>query len=121
MSKKQVKAQASSGRAVGFFGGFTSSEFGSTKSSPLSCIQELPDYSVIRDANVLVVFKNLSKKDSTTKTKALEDIQTYVSRVDNEIEEGLLETWVRSKCCTVDCTVDSDKGNSGEIIPPPLH
>jgi E3 ubiquitin-protein ligase listerin len=93
MSKKQFKSQASSGR-LGGFGSFGSAGFGSTQSSPLSYIQEPPDYSSISDANVAVAFKNLSKKDSTTKAKALEDIQSHISSA-AEIEEGLLEAWVK--------------------------
>lgn len=96
MSKKQFKSQASSGRAAfgaSFGGGFGGSAFGS--SSPLSWITEPPDLSAISDPNVAVSFKNLSKKDSTTKAKALEDIQTYVSSSDQQIEEAVLEAWVK--------------------------
>ncbi|KAF2772540.1 hypothetical protein EJ03DRAFT_187282 [Teratosphaeria nubilosa] len=96
MSKKPFKSQASSGRVGGGgFGGFGSSGFGSTQSSSLSYIQEPPDYSSISNANLVVSLKNLSKKDSTTKAKALEDIQAYVSSSDIEVEEGLLEAWVK--------------------------
>ena len=98
MSKRQVKAQASSSRAaLGVFGsGFGStstSAFGAT-SSPLSYVTEPPDLSSISDPNVVVAFKNLSKKDSTTKAKALEDIQTYVSSLSGQVEEAVLEAWV---------------------------
>jgi len=98
MSKRQIKAQASSSRAaLGAFGsGFGStstSAFGAT-SSPLSYVTEPPDLSSISDPNVVVAFKNLSKKDSTTKAKALEDIQTYVSSLSGQVEEAVLEAWV---------------------------
>ncbi|KAI7460887.1 hypothetical protein KC357_g8860 [Hortaea werneckii] len=93
MSKKQFKSQASSGRVGAGFGAFGTG-FGSAQSSPLSYIQEPLDFSGISDANVVVAFKNLSKKDSTTKAKALEDIQSHVSS-DVEVEEGLLEAWVK--------------------------
>ena len=98
MSKRQIKAQASSSRAAsGAFGlGFGStsiSTFGAT-SSPLSYVTEPPDLSSISDPNVVVAFKNLSKKDSTTKSKALEDIQTYVSSLSGQVEEAVLEAWV---------------------------
>ncbi|SMR54765.1 unnamed protein product [Zymoseptoria tritici ST99CH_3D1] len=89
MSRK-FKSQASSGR-VGTFG---NSGFGSTQSSTLSYIQEPLDYSGISDANVVVALKNLTKKDSTTKTKALEDLQAGLV-TDNDISDALLETWVR--------------------------
>lgn len=121
MSKKQFKSQASSGRVGGAgFGAFGGSGFGSSQNSPLSYIQEPADYSGISDANVVVAFKNLSKKDSTTKAKALEDIHTYVAS-DAEVEEGLLESWVRSASTAIAVTVDSDKCNSGQTLPSPLH
>lgn len=120
MSKKQFKSQASSGRVGGGFGAFGGSGFGSSQSSQLSYIQEPPDYSGISDANVVVAFKNLSKKDSTTKAKALEDIQAYVSS-DIEVEEGLLEAWVRSKSTEMRNVVDSDEHHSGQTLPAPLH
>ena len=98
MSKRQIKAQASSSRvASGAFGsGFGStstSAFGAT-SSPLSYVTEPPDLSSISDPNIIVAFKNLSKKDGTTKAKALEDMQTYVSSLSGQVEEAVLEAWV---------------------------
>ena len=119
MSKKQFKSQASSGRVGAGFGAFGSG-FGSAQSSPLSYIQEPLDFSGISDANVVVAFKNLSKKDSTTKAKALEDIQSHVSS-DVEVEEGLLEAWVRLNRVTIVGTVDSDKCYSGQTLPPTFH
>lgn len=98
MSKRQIKAQASSSRAaLGAFGsgfGSTSTSAFGTTSSPLSYVTEPPDLSSISDPNVVVAFKNLSKKDSTTKAKALEDIQTYVSSLSGQVEEAVLEAWV---------------------------
>lgn len=96
MSKKQFKSQASSGRAGGGFGGFGGVGFGSTESSTLSYVQEPPDLSTISDPNVVVAVKNLSKKDGTTKAKALEDLLAHASASDVEIEDSLLEAWVRS-------------------------
>ncbi|KAK3706180.1 hypothetical protein LTR37_012881 [Vermiconidia calcicola] len=95
MSKRQFKSQASSGRAGGTFGGFGSSTFGTGNSSILSYIQEPPDYSSIGDPNVTVAFKNLSKKDATTKFKALEDLQAYVDPADAEITDAFLEAWAK--------------------------
>lgn len=108
MSKK-FKSQASSSRAAsGALGGF-GSPFGATHSSfsafgssagavsSLSYIAEPPDLSKISESNVVVGFKNLSKKDSTTKAKALEDLQDLVVRKaeDNAtLEDGFLEAWV---------------------------
>lgn len=106
MSKKAYKSQASSSRAVsGAFGGdgiaFGSSTgtpiFGAVPSSPLSYVYEPPDLSGISDPNVGVAFKNLQKKDGTTKAKALEDLQSYVSSLGAEtggVEEAILTAWV---------------------------
>jgi hypothetical protein len=94
MSKRQFKTQASSSRAAsgGFGGGFGTSAFGST-SSLLSYVAEPPDLSLISDPHVVVDFKNLSKKDSTTKSKALEDLQKHVSSA-SHVEDAVLEAWV---------------------------
>lgn len=101
MSKRQFKPQASSSRAVpgtsgaGFgptvFGSAAPTGFGAS-TSPLSYITEPPNLSSISDPHVVVAFKNLAKKDSTTKAKALEDLQAYVSS--SEVEEAVLEAWV---------------------------
>ncbi len=93
MSKRQFKSQASSGRASGAFGGFGTSGFGSTQSSVLSYVQEPPDYSNLVDSNLVVAFKNLSKKDGTTKAKALEDLQESVGPDDVLISDAFLELW----------------------------
>ncbi|KAH5107178.1 E3 ubiquitin protein ligase listerin [Parastagonospora nodorum] len=98
MSKRAAKS-ASSARAASTFGAST---FGSSPatatfavaSSQLSYVSEPPDFSAISDPNVVVYFRNLSKKDSTTKAKALEDIQAYVAK-ESAVEEGLLEAWVK--------------------------
>lgn len=100
MSKKQFKSQASSGRIGSGFGGLGGSGFGSGQSSILSYVQEPTDLSTISDPNVVVAIKNLTKKDGTTKAKALEDLQAHTSVPDNEIEDGLLEAWVRVQMCS---------------------
>ncbi|KAF2083345.1 RING zinc finger protein-like protein [Saccharata proteae CBS 121410] len=100
MSKRTAKSQASSSRAAatGFGGGFgfgsSTSTFGAS-ASPLSYVSEPPNLSSISDANTVVAFKNLSKKDSTTKAKALEDLQAYVSSAGAQIEDALLEAWTQ--------------------------
>ena len=106
MSKKAFKSQASSSRAAsGAFGGNTAAfggsigatVFAATPSSPLSYVYEPPDLSRISDPNVGVVFKNLQKKDGTTKSKALEDLHAFVSSLEPEtggVEEEILITWV---------------------------
>ncbi|KAI4728358.1 hypothetical protein E4T49_03863 [Aureobasidium sp. EXF-10728] len=95
--KKAFRPQASSARSTGgsgFGGGFGAAGFG-VSSSPLSWIGEPPDLSNISDPNVGVAFKNLTKKDSTTKAKALEELLQYVSAPDQQIEEPVLEAWVK--------------------------
>jgi len=105
MSKKQFKAHASSSRAfsensgptVGFGPQFVASGSFGAASSILSYLAEQPDLSGISDPNVVVSFKNLSKKDSTTKAKAIEDLQIYVTfqhEHQKEIEETFLDAWV---------------------------
>ena len=101
MSRK-FKSQASSSRAatgalggpLGSFGGFSAALEQSPSS--LSYIAEPPDLTKISEPQVVVAFKNLLKKDSTTKAKALEDLQAYLYAIDNEglLEDGLLEAWV---------------------------
>ncbi|KAK6596634.1 RING zinc finger [Botrytis cinerea] len=96
MGKRQFKSQASSTRAstatgAGFGFGFT------TKATRLSYLTEPSNLSAISDANVILSFKNLSKKDATTKSKALEDLRTFVQNQPNEqggTEEAILEAWV---------------------------
>ncbi|KAL8807885.1 MAG: hypothetical protein Q9200_004485 [Gallowayella weberi] len=106
MSKKHFKYQASSSRAAsgafaasdGPFGTFAGSSggFGSVSSSPLSYVYEPPDLSNISEPNLVVAFKNLQKKDSITKAKALEDLQSHVSSpsTTNGVEDAVLEAWV---------------------------
>lgn len=102
MSKK-FKPKASSSRAAaggfGAFGGFSTASSQSFAPSSLSYIAEPPDLSQISEPLLVVPFKNLSKKDDTTKTKALEDIKDHLGRIREqgaEVEEGVLEAWVRA-------------------------
>lgn len=108
MSKRQFKSQASSARAVsgafggtqdgtGFGVGFGTSPFGAVASSPLSYVYEPPDLSGLSQPSIVVAFKNIQKKDATTKTKALEDLQAYISSLESrggELEDAMLEAWV---------------------------
>jgi hypothetical protein len=96
MSKKTFKSHASSSRVdpgTGF-GGFGTVFSGST----FSYLSELRDLSSITDGNVVVAFKNLLKKDSTTKTKGLEDLRSFVQSCpyekDGGVEQPMLEAWV---------------------------
>lgn len=109
MSKRQFKSQASSSRAVSSalpsrtqgFGGLGGATPGHSLSlsiySPLSYVAEPPDFSDISDSTLVVALKNLSKKDSTTKAKALEELEDYVLARGPEtggVEDALLEAWV---------------------------
>ena len=107
MSKKAYKSQASSSRAVnGAFGGtsngrtldggFGSAGFGAASASPLSYVYEPPDLSGLAEPNIIVAFKNVQKKDSTTKVRALEDLQAYVDNHANkeDLDEAFLKAWV---------------------------
>ncbi|KAL5117422.1 hypothetical protein ACEQ8H_004738 [Pleosporales sp. CAS-2024a] len=97
MSKRAAKsassARAASALGSSVFGASSAAAFG-VASSPLSYVSEPPHLAAISDPNVVVYFRNLSKRDSTTKAKALEDIQAYVAKV-AAVEEGLLEAWVQ--------------------------
>jgi hypothetical protein len=98
MSSKKFKSQASSARAASST--FGSSTFGGpaafqTAASPLSYVTELPDLNAISEPKVVVAYKNLSKKDSVTKAKALEELQDCVSQVgESGVENAVLEAWV---------------------------
>lgn len=99
MSKKNAfRSQASSSRASAAAGGFGG--FGSTSSaSTLSYLSEPADLSSISDPNVVVAFKNMNKKDGTTKTKGLEDLREYIQdhpfEKDGGAEDAVVEAWVR--------------------------
>ena len=105
MSKK-FKSQASSARAAATttaFGNTSSFGFGSapsfqTSPSLLSYVTEQPDLSRISQPNVVVALKNLSKKDSTTKEKALDELNDYLSARSTTstfgIEDAMIESWV---------------------------
>ncbi|KAL4750686.1 hypothetical protein BDW72DRAFT_193622 [Aspergillus terricola var. indicus] len=102
MSKK-FKSQASSSRAAagtfGGFGGFSSSVPGEGRElSSLTYVTEPPDLSRISDPQLAIAFKNFLKKDDVTRTKAIDDIKSYVSNVaanDGTLDDGFLEAWIR--------------------------
>lgn len=77
------------------FGGFGSSEGRST----LSYLAEPPSFAGIADPHVVVSFKNVLKKDSTTKAKGLEELishtQAHPFDKDGGVEEALLGVWVQ--------------------------
>ncbi|CAG8923018.1 unnamed protein product [Penicillium salamii] len=101
MSKK-FKSQASSSRAAGSafgsFGGFSGSLSSQGKEpSALTYITAPPDLSRISDQQLVIAFKNLLKKDDTTRTKALEELRDHISRVEGNkgtLDDGFLDAWV---------------------------
>lgn len=101
MSRKSVKSQASSSRAFsgGFdaFGASSTTGFGGTTQSQLSHVYEPPNLTNISNPQIVVALKNIQKKDSTTRSKALEDLQEFVkleAASDAGIEEDFLQSWV---------------------------
>jgi hypothetical protein len=82
------------GFGAGAFGGP-----GSSSSSSLSYLAEPPSFTAVSDPNVVVSLKNLLKKDSTTKAKALEDLLAYAQAhpfdKDGGVEEAVLQVWVQ--------------------------
>ena len=106
MNKRAFKPQASSSRVAL---GATSTPFGSASNrvhpviedihvSPLAYTYEPLDLGGILDPIVVVALKNLQKKDGTTKTKALEEIQAYAKthREGKEgVDDALLGAWVK--------------------------
>lgn len=65
----------------------------------MSYLAEPPTFSSISDPNVVVSFKNVLKKDSTTKGKALEELLSYAQahphEKDGGVEEAILDVWVQ--------------------------
>jgi E3 ubiquitin-protein ligase listerin len=89
-----VKAQASSSRIAveNFSFGSTAGSLTGFSVSPLSYLGEYPDASSISNPTTVVTFKNLFKKDSTTKTRALEDLNSTLSAA-TEIEDAIIDVW----------------------------
>ncbi|KAF7717503.1 E3 ubiquitin-protein ligase listerin [Penicillium ucsense] len=102
MSKK-FKSQASSSRAAagafGSFGGFSNAfDSDGREPSALTYITEPPDLSRISDQRVVIAYKNLLKKDETTRTKALDELKDFVGSVEarkGTLDDGFLEAWVK--------------------------
>lgn len=79
------------------FGAFSSSPSGSR----LSYLFEPPDLASVSDPNVVVSLKNVLKKDSTTKARALEELashaqpQSPASDPAVGVEDAVLDAWVQ--------------------------
>lgn len=99
--KSGAKGRVSSGRGFGSpapsgFGGFATA---SASAGSLSYLSDPPDFSAIADSNIVVSFKNLLKKDTTTKSKALAELVQYTQahphEQDGGPEDAILEAWVQ--------------------------
>jgi Uncharacterized conserved protein, contains RING Zn-finger len=101
MSKK-FKSQASSSRAAasafGSFGGFSGGLSSEGKEpSALTYIAAPPDLSRIAEQQLVIVFKNLLKKDDITRLKALEELRDHILTVEETkgtLDDGFLDAWV---------------------------
>ncbi|OAA58694.1 Zinc finger, RING/FYVE/PHD-type [Cordyceps fumosorosea ARSEF 2679] len=72
---------------------------GQGSGSSLSYLAEPPSFAAIADPNIVVSLKNVLKKDSTTKTKALDDLLAYVQAQphdkDGGVEDAILDIWTQ--------------------------
>ncbi|POS86077.1 hypothetical protein EPUL_002085 [Erysiphe pulchra] len=94
MKKAQFKSHASSSRA-------TSAGFGGLAFiKPHSCLSfftKAPDLSSVENPHVVVAFKNLTKKDENTRSRALQDLRAFLhaqTKEKNEIDDHIVEVWV---------------------------
>ncbi|KAH7324713.1 hypothetical protein B0I35DRAFT_349073 [Stachybotrys elegans] len=96
--KASARGFSSTGSGSGFGGSFGFGGGQGTASS-LSYLAEPPSFSSISDPNVVVSLKNLLKKDSTTKAKALEELLSYAQAhpfdKDGGVEEAILDVWIQ--------------------------
>lgn len=97
MKRGQGKAAARDFSGAGFGGGFGG--FGGAGSgSSLSYLTEPPSFQAIQDPHVVVSLKNILKKDSTTKSKALDELLAHVQAhphdQDGGVDDAILDVWV---------------------------
>lgn len=130
MSKKNYKSQASSSRVIpsgsgpvsGFSGNSLVSGFGVSPPSSLSYVYEPPELSLISDSNIQKAFKSLQKRDSVTKSKALEDLQAHLTALHDQglsIQDSILEAWVRQ--LTISFWSDHNLMCSDYSLPEDIH
>ncbi|KAI6244900.1 E3 ubiquitin-protein ligase listerin [Erysiphe necator] len=94
MKKAQFRSHASSSRAIS--AGFGGLAFNTTH-SPLSYFAKAPDLSSIENPYVVVAFKNLTKKDESTRYRALLDLRAHLiaqAKEANGLNDHIIEAWV---------------------------
>lgn len=100
MSRRPYKTQASSARVA--FGTTNllqslptiASSGQRSHDSQLSYVTEPPSLDQISDSKLVVLLKNLSKRDGTTKAKALDDILNLINRPEYDLDNSVVEAWV---------------------------
>ena len=108
MSKRPYKVQASSTRVA--FGtpsllqnvSATSSVGQGSHASQLSYLVEPPSVDQVSDSRLVVLLKNLSKRDGTTKAKALDDILGHIASSKIETDDSVVEAWVGFEFVSLD-------------------
>ncbi|PHH87370.1 hypothetical protein CDD83_8968 [Cordyceps sp. RAO-2017] len=78
---------------------FASALGAASAGTPLSYLAEPPSFAAVSDPNVVVSLKNVLKKDTTTKTKALEELLHHVHTHPFEdgagVDDALLDIWAQ--------------------------
>ncbi|XWX01138.1 hypothetical protein V2A60_009163 [Cordyceps javanica] len=95
---KRGQGRSAGGTRPAFGTGFAG--FGGQGSgSSLSYLAEPPSFAAVTDPNIVVSLKNVLKKDSTTKTKALDELLAHVQAnphdKDGGVEDALLDIWTQ--------------------------
>lgn len=98
ITMKRGQGRSAAGRPGAAFGAGFGGFGGQGSGSSLSYLAEPPSFAAIADPNVVVSLKNVLKKDSTTKTKALDELLAYVQAhphdMDGGVEDAILDVWV---------------------------
>ncbi|ODA81059.1 hypothetical protein RJ55_04021 [Drechmeria coniospora] len=81
------------------FGAGTGAGIGAFGGTSLSYLAQPPSFAAVSDPHVVVSFKNILKKDSTTKTKGLEDLLQHVLSHPYDdtggVDEAVLDIWTQ--------------------------
>ena len=115
MPRSAVPGSSSAASGLGSSAFGSPRGIGSFSKTTLSYIAPPPDLSGIPQ-DIIVPFKNLQKKDSITKAKALDEIVAYVQTQQDGLAEPVLEVWVSLKA--VLASFLSLTGSLGPVVPP---